>query len=1060
MQHPKRLIETDLPIKRISAHARREKDMRLGHIPSLHIYPAARPLAACRAVVCAALWPDPMDEHCPQSFRNKAAEIITNFAKKVDASLDLLELCDKESRLKWEKLAKQKKPLDVKTVEGKYPLQQHLLDFIADFANWDCSTVPLFLETARALTAAAHEALGGMAGTKPLVVDPFAGGGSIPLEALRVGADAFASDLNPVAVLLNKVVLEYIPKHGKKLAEEVRKWGTWIKEQAEKELQQVYPKDPDGATPIAYLWARTIRCEGPNCGAEVPLVRSLWLAKKANRSVAMQMVPRNDKSGVDFQIQSPPHKQASEGTVKRGNAVCPCCHYTTPVARVREQLKAKRGGANDARLMCVVTTRPGQQGRFYRIPTPADLDAVKAAEKELEKRIKNHKGELSLVPEEPLPPQGTLGFRVQLYGMLQWGDLFSSRQLLALTTFCRYAKEYTVEANDTNFSTACNSIFAIVIDRLADLNASLCVWQINTPNTAHVFGRWALPITWDFGEVNPLAGAGGSPESAIGRLLRNIEYLSSAQNCTGQVAQCSADSHVLPNGSVEAYITDPPYYDAIPYSDILDFFYVWLKRSLNLDCFPNFEKILCPKDEECIVDEVKGKDATYYVATMQKAIEEARRILIASGIGIVVFAHKSTAGWEAQLQSMIDAGMIITGSWPIDTEMGSRLRAKASAALASSIHLVCRPRIGNPIGDWRDVVTELPQRIHAWMPRLASEGVVGADAIFACLGPALEIFSRYSRVEKANGDVVPLREYLELVWGAISKEALTMIFQGADTAGFEEDARLTSMWLWTLSAGGAHVHDTLPDGYGGGSGDGAGDGFGKGYGGGSGDGAGDGFGRGYGGGSGDGAGDEFGRGYGGENNTEPDDEESSEQTKPTKGFSLEFDAARKIAQGLGIHLEELDSVVEIKGATARLRAVEERTNYLFKKSIDRIDDAPVLSKKELKKQTEARKYKGSLLDELKDMVPEDGDSAYNGRNNDRPMAFAPGATVLDRVHQCMLLFAAGRSDALKRFLVNEEHGKDAKLWKLAQSLSALYPPGSNEKRWVDGVLARKKGLGF
>ena len=260
-----------------------------------------------------------------------------------------------------------------------------LLDFIADFANWDNSTVPEYLETSRALTQSAHEALGGAPGTRPLVVDPFAGGGSIPLEALRVGADAFASDLNPVPVLLNKVVLEYIPKYGQRLADEVRKWGEWIKHEAEKELAEFYPKDADGATPIAYLWARTIQCEGPGCGAEVPLIRSLWLAKKTDGAVALATraeyegqacgLPDHCPSKRDGWVDQSDPKAVIEnpkfdGTVKRGSATCPCCGYTTPVARVREQFKIRHGGANDARLMCVVTdVRLASKVGLYRLPT-------------------------------------------------------------------------------------------------------------------------------------------------------------------------------------------------------------------------------------------------------------------------------------------------------------------------------------------------------------------------------------------------------------------------------------------------------------------------------------------------------------------------------------------------------------------------------------------------------------------------------------------------------------------------------------------------------------------
>ena len=266
-EYPRRLIEVDLPIKEISAHARREKSIRHGHISTLHIWWARRPLAACRAVILAALWPDPADPLCPEPFRVEAAEAMRAWRDRRGGTAR-----------DWHK------PEEVR---------EALLAFIADFANWDNSTNKDFLGAARRLTQAAHEALGGAPGTRPLVVDPFAGGGAIPLEALRIGADAFASDLNPVAVLLNKVVLEYIPKQGKRLAEEVRRWGAWVKKEAEKELERFYPKDDDEAVRIAYLWARTIRCEGPGCGAEVPLLRSGWLSKKRGRTVGMRGGPRN-----------------------------------------------------------------------------------------------------------------------------------------------------------------------------------------------------------------------------------------------------------------------------------------------------------------------------------------------------------------------------------------------------------------------------------------------------------------------------------------------------------------------------------------------------------------------------------------------------------------------------------------------------------------------------------------------------------------------------------------------------------------------------------------------
>ena len=326
--YPRRLIEVDLPIKEISAHARREKSIRHGHISTLHIWWARRPLAACRAVLCAALWPDPAGPLCPERFRREAAEAMRAWRDGHGG-----------------KARDWAKPGEVR---------EALLGFIAEFANWDNSSNKNFLETARLLTQAAHESLGGALATRPLVVDPFAGGGAIPLEALRIGADAFASDLNPVAVLLNKVVLEHIPKHRTRLAEEVRRWGAWVKVQAEADLGRFYPKDAAGAVPIAYLWARTIRCEGPGCGAEVPLMRSLWLSKKRGRSVGMRLVPRMDRNGVEVEfVENPNVAEANQGTVRRGSATCPCCDYTTPVASVRMQLNARRGGSHDARLLAI-----------------------------------------------------------------------------------------------------------------------------------------------------------------------------------------------------------------------------------------------------------------------------------------------------------------------------------------------------------------------------------------------------------------------------------------------------------------------------------------------------------------------------------------------------------------------------------------------------------------------------------------------------------------------------------------------------------------------------------
>ncbi len=1012
IRYPKRLIEVDLPIKRISAHARREKSIRHGHISTLHIWWARRPLAACRAVICAALWPDPVDETCPPAFRKAAAKHILDFARKIITDTKLAnEHCSPENYKAWSTLV-QKPP----TGDSHAWLRTALLDFIADFANWDNSTVREYLDTSRALTQAAHEALGGAPGTRPLVVDPFAGGGSIPLEALRVGADAFASDLNPVPVLLNKVVLEYIPKYGQRLADEVRKWGEWIKCEAEKELAEFYPKDADGATPIAYLWARTIQCEGPGCGAEVPLIRFLWLAKKANRSVALQIVPNPKAKRVDFQIitkqrggwvdQDDPKNKIEEpkfdGTVKRGSATCPCCGYTTPVARVREQLKARRGGANHARLMCVVSTRVTETGRFYRQPTAADLKAVRKAEASLEQKMKTHTGPVSFLPDEKLDLRGIRHTWGMIYGHETWTDHFSRRQLLALTTITRLVHGVAKRENgDANFHAAVATCLALNLGKLADLANSLCPWEPVAECPRHLFSRQAVPFTWDFGEGVPIGDSSGSWQIMVERFATILAGIGSDWHQSSPHL-ASATAHPLPDDSANALVTDPPYYDAVPYAYLSDFFYVWLRRNL-FNVHPDlFNGEVVPKDSEIVVDrphELSNSthDIAFYERELAKAFGEGRRVVRPDGIGVIVFASKTTASWEAILKAVVDAGWIITGSWPIDTEMETRVSAQGQARLASSVHLVCRPR-ENPdgsvrtdeVGDWRDVLQELPRRIHEWMPRLAEEGVVGADAIFACLGPALEIFSRYSRVEKASGEAVTLKEYLEQVWAAVAKEALALVFKDADTTGFEADARLTAMWLWTLQAGDADAAN------------------------------------------GDGA----------EDADTDDESEGSAKKAKTTGFVLEYDAARKIAQGLGAHLEDLGSLVEVSGEQARLLPVGERARTLFGK-----DEGKV---------TPARKKKMPQLDLFKVLEQADeGGTTFGETKVERH-----GETVLDRIHQSMILFAAGRSEALKRFLVEDGAGRDQRFWRLAQALSALYPGHTEEKRWVDGVLARKKGLGF
>jgi hypothetical protein len=506
-------------------------------------------------------------------------------------------------------------------------------------------------------------------------------------------------------------------------------------------------------------------------------------------------------------------------------------------------------------------------------------------------------------------------------------------------------------------------------------------------------------MIWDFFESDPL-----HPEHSLKALLSDFRgsILAAKAHLVGEgtVLNIPAQELPLPEDSVDVLYTDPPYYDQIPYSHLSDWPFVWMKLIGAFEGKAGIDGLVA-KNREVVVDRPHSKsptthDGAYFKQELRKCFARLQVCMKPEAIGVVVFAHQQTSAWESLLEGLLDAGFCVTASWPIVTERGGRLQAQGTASLQSSIHLIVRPRRHSPasssqndVGEWREVLSNLPIRIHEWMPRLAEEEIVGADAIFSCLGPALEIFSKYSRVEKANGEEVTLKEYLEYVWAAVAKEALAQIFKGADATGFEPDARLTAMWLWTLNAPGAT-----------------------------------------------GKSEESGE-------EDADDGEESPKKPKLAGFKLEYDAARKIAQGLGAVLESLAHLVEVNGDEARLLPVAERTRHLF-------------GKEEEEPARVARKKASAQMNMFAELAGgDDSEIAWQEKTVKRV-----GETTLDRVHQAMILFAAGRGEALKRFVVEDGVGQDGKFWRLADALNALYPAGSDERRWVEGVLARKKQFGF
>jgi len=998
----KRLAEVDFPIAVVSKHAAREKSIRHGHPSTLHLWWARRPLASSRAVLLALLLPDPCDEYCPEDFKVKARGLLPQVQGDPG-------------------------PKDA-------ALRQALLKFIGDFANWDLAANETYVKVARGLVKAAHPE------ETPLVVDPFAGGGSIPLEALRLGCDAFASDLNPVACLILKVVLEDIPRNGPGLAEELRKAGAEIKKQAERELAEFYPPDPDGARPIVYLWARTVRCESPDCGAEIPLMRSFWLSKKAIRRRALKaraVRPRGGTAHVEFAIFEPnTDHDVPKGTVTRAKATCVCCGRTLVPERVRAQLAAQHGGADaefdarghrkgGARMLAVVTLKGGETGRQYRLPEDRDYAAVWKAHGKLEQvAAKPLANGLSAVPDEPLPPIGTLGFRVQRYGMLKWGDLFTARQMLSLLVLA-----VRIRARD---SSDAEEALALALSKLSELGNSLCTWEPIAECPRHIFGRQALPLAWDFAEGVLISDSSGSFEVTVGNTEDGVRS-SATSSRSGSVQMSDAADSPLPSQSAPVWFTDPPYYDAVPYADLADFFLVWLKRVLPAhpllrDPFDPSNP-LSHKEREAVQDETKTvngrpKDRVFFEEIMAKAFAEGRRVLKEDGIGSVVFAHKTTEGWEALLSGMISGGWTITGSWPIATEAENRLRARESAALATSVHLICRPRTDEKVGDWGECLRELPKRVTEWMQRLQKEHVRGADLVFACIGPALEIFSRYAKVETAEGREVQLAEYLEKVWEVVGRAALEQVL-GGGTGALEEDARLTALFLWTLqsSNGGAPSPQPSPA-----------------------------------------------RGEGeGEDEEAEEDEDETPKKKKTSGYSLIFDVARRFAQPLGIHLPEWEGrIIETEKGVVRLLAVSERAKQLFGEegahaaaaAFER--NAVAASQMVLfpEEETVAPRVKGRRKKSLTPGPSPGGrgeNSGAGGRGEHGSAEVRGGplarreATTLDRVHAAMLLQRSGQTNAL-RALLNAEQERGPDFLRLANALSALYPRESEEKRLLDAML--------
>ena len=770
----KRLIEVDFPLKEVSEESIREKNIRRGHISTLHIWWARRPLAASRATTYATLIPAPKNEE---------------------------ELREK-------------------------------LRFIIELSKWENSLNGELIERAR---KDIRDFFGGRA---PRVLDCFAGGGSIPLEALRLGCETYALEYNPVAVLILKAVLEYPQKYAnlkikieraaqetlcgevKKVVEEipklvydVQRWGNWVYEEAKKEIGKFYPPDPDGSIPIGYIWSRTIKCKNPSCGAEIPLMRQFWLARKKDRKIALKPIINKEEKKIDFKIVKNEEIDfdPSKGTVRKTKVLCPVCGAGISDKEVRKSFQEGKAGQ---RMIAVVLYNPNLRNRarkIYRIATDKDLEVFREAEKYLEEKRAKLMEEWGIdpVPDEPTPEGGGPGaeraFSVRNFGLNTWGDLFSSRQKLALITFVEKVRQayekMMAEGAEEEYAKAVVSYLGLGVDRLADKNSVLCRLIPQTEAIGFTYGRQALPMLWDYIEMNPLKHASGWI-TILDEILGNIEHCCGFKNIPATITQSSATSLPYPDNYFNAVITDPPYYDNVPYSYLSDFFYVWLKRAIG-DLYPDlFATPLTPKSEEIVAySHRKGgfeEGKRFFEEMITKAFQEIYRVLKSEGIACIVFAYKTTEAWETIINSLLKSGLVLTASWPIHTEMKERLRAQESAALASSIYMVCRKRTKEETAYFNEIKEKIKQRVREKLEQFWEQGISGADFFVSAIGPAVEVFGQYSKVEKLSGEEVSTKELLEYVRKVVSEFALERVLKKADLGGIDAQTRFYLLWRWTF----------------------------------------------------------------------------------------------------------------------------------------------------------------------------------------------------------------------------------------------------------------------
>ena len=590
---------------------------------------------------------------------------------------------------------------------------------------------------------------------------------------------------------------------GATLTGNLKKWSKWVLNEARKELAQFFP-NKDNEEIVGYLWSRCIPCQNPTCGVTIPLLKQFWIANKTTRKIALS--PVISKKNILFKILYIENKQQKNFTptksnIEDGKATCLVCNHRMMPNQVKALFKAKR---NSERLNVIITKSTGKSGKTYKIATHNDVDVFRQAQKVLEKKQKlfYEKHGFSPMPTDPLPPLGTLGFRVQLYGFQKWSDLFNDRQKLVLLTFAEKILEAgdKIMANNPKEGLPVLTYLAIMFDLLVEKNSTLCRYIATAEAIPGTFGRQALPMVWDYAEINPFTRVGWP--NIEQRVLRALKHLMSITT-TGTGAMRHASATLLPFGDefFDAVATDPPYYDNVPYSHLSDYFYVWLKTILG-SRFPElFTTPLTPKSNEIVAythgSSGKKDGKSFFEEMLAKSFQEIHRVLKPDGIAVIVYAHKSTDGWETLINSLLKAGLVVTAAWPVHAEKKGRLRSQKSAALLSSIYMICRKTERDVVGFYSDILRDLRKHLDKKLDQLWREDISGADFFISSIGSAIEVYGKYDKVLDSKDNVVGTLRLLDDTRTMVTDYAIDKVIRGEFAAKLSKMTRFYILWRWS-----------------------------------------------------------------------------------------------------------------------------------------------------------------------------------------------------------------------------------------------------------------------